>query len=213
MFDRMLRLGDARVKLNTRVTGIDRSKRGQISVASTSLEDAADQSHNSVCYNAVIVTGPLQFSEIKFHPDLDSMPAESSFVDRHVTHFCSKHPLSSEIFNIATVPDQILTTAGINGVAPDFFSLTTSEVTHREGCEVLPENMYRLVTGQPVDDKRIAELLRLPYQEGTPLAETDVRWIHRHRWSHAYPEQGSNTRSGEVKLADGVYYTAAPSLV
>jgi len=210
---RLLKLSEAEIHLNTRVTQIKRSDHGTLHLTVTTRE-VPDHSSNTETaeYDAIIIATPLQGAGLELDLAVRVTDALTPYVERHVTHFTSptSHTLSPSFFNVSTaeeIPDKIFTTRGIAS-DPGFFSIDSSFASLGvEGCLVKSENLYRLVTAAPLEDGFVAKLLGKP--QNSTLAELGVRWIHPQSWPYASPRLSNAALLDNIEKADGVFFTRA----
>ncbi|KAI9870415.1 MAG: hypothetical protein M1830_004279 [Pleopsidium flavum] len=219
LFDRMVNTSEALLQLKTQVTKINKLDDGTFRLESRSTEKTADSTRLDVTeYDAVIIAAPFQFTDIKVQLPLATRPVEIPYVERHVTYFTSSHTLSPKAFNLSSgssVPGDVLTTLDTGadkGLAeagnPAFFSITTPQRFLRKSVwEMKLEYVYKILSSSPINDTTIAYLLGLPHEDGLPLPEQDVRWVHRQSWPHAYPLLLPKTEYGNIQLDRHLYYS------
>ena len=213
VFERVITLANANLKLNTEVTKITRNANGSVSVQSAPAKQdgTVTTSGDAALYDAVVIATPFYLANIAQDPPLPITPDPTPVVERHVTLFASKYRVSPAAFSLsagATVPDRVLTT-GSAAHPPDFFSLSRRDVRFKDGCVVAPEHLYRLVTAAPVSDARVAALLGLPADDPDALARQV--WIHRAAWPQA--ELRPRAEFEAVALADRVFYAGGADAV
>ncbi|KAI9876665.1 MAG: hypothetical protein M1830_005996 [Pleopsidium flavum] len=219
LFDRMVNTSEALLQLNTQVTKINKLDDGTFRLESSSTEKTADSTRLDVAeYDAVIIAAPFQFTDIKVQLPLATRPLEIPYVERHVTYFTSSHTLSPKAFNLSldsSVPGDVLTTLDTGADKrraeagnPAFFSITTPQRFLRKSVwEMKLEYVYKILSSSPINDTTIAHLLGFPHEDGLPLPEQDVRWVHRQSWPHAYPLLLPKTKYGHIQLDRHLYYS------
>jgi prenylcysteine oxidase/farnesylcysteine lyase len=138
IFAGMLNASDAKVRLNTTVTSIQKTKGNYRVTSKPTAVISGDSVGTEESYDTVVLAAPLQFSEIEIEKKLlryypDSIP----YVTLHVTLFTSTYPLNGTYFNLAPgaeVPTTILTTLSPDEKLPNpekgvgssgFFSIST----------------------------------------------------------------------------------------
>ena len=223
VFERMLKLASAKVKLNTEVMKIVRNENGTVSVQSGS--NAESQSNaaaaHTALFDAVVIAAPFHLARIAvepqlstlriaIEPQLSTLPEPASVIQRHVTLFSSERSLSASFFNLpakAKVPDHILT---INNTLhqPTFVSLSRQKISYRDGCLSMAENLYRLETTAPVSDADIAKLLGL---HSDPVKLPSTIWIHRAVWSQS--ELRPRIIKDLTQLASNVFYAGGDDVM
>ncbi|KAL9113235.1 MAG: hypothetical protein Q9227_002570 [Pyrenula ochraceoflavens] len=226
---RMLKISEAHVHLNTPVSRITTGEKrlwkihfapeSQGKLHCQALEDEFD---------IVVLTAPFAHNHIDIDPFLPTqiLTAEvRPYVERHVTLFSTLHRLSSEYFNQpanTTLPEDIFITPqrpvpeGTN----DIFSITIAKHVPPEGTgDYIKEleNVYKIISSQPVPDDEIARLLghhiKSPSTNDQPsksLKDIGVTWIHRQAWPNAYPQYHSaNQTFDKIRIGPDLYYTSA----
>lgn len=211
LIDRLIKLSDVGLRLNTSVTRIQRSERRKyrLTVRTDGHQDRSP-TNEEANYDAIIIAAPLQAAKIDFDIGVHPVNALTPYVERHVTHFTSTQPdtLSPAFFNVSTtgeIPDKIFTTT--NGVSdPGFFSIESSlAYLGLDGCVAQSENMYKVVSAAPLDNSMIAKLLGK--SPNSTVESLGVRWIHRQVWHQAFPEYSKNAMLNNIEIADGIFYT------
>lgn len=210
---RLLKLSEVKVRLNTRVSRINRSQSGSYHLTAVA-KDLADSSSTTDMedYDAIIIATPLQGAGVDLDLGVDITETLTPYVERHVTHFTSQESdtLSTSFFNVShaeEIPDKIFTARGMDP-GPGFFSIDFSLADlGLDGCVVRTENLYKIVSATPLEDSMIAELLGKP--KDSTLEEIGVRWVHRQAWPYASPKFRKGAMLDNIELADGIFYTGA----
>lgn len=213
LIERLIRLSDVDLHLNSTVTKIQRSpvRKYRLTVKIPSHHHNQFPSNNEEAdYDAIIIAAPLQMANIEF--DTDIYIATSSprpYTSRHVTHFTSPDPLSPNYFNLGTsfsMPSKIYTTISTNIPHPPFFSIEHSLASFGlDGCIAHSENMYKVVTTSPLLNTTILNLLG--QDPDRSLEDAGVRWVHREEWKHAFLDYDGGAMLDDIEIADGIFYT------
>jgi prenylcysteine oxidase/farnesylcysteine lyase len=174
IFEGMLNASDAKVKLNTTVTGIKKSK-GKYLIK-TFYQDAVSGGNfsNETSFDTVVLAAPLQYSNIKLEKNLlKYTPDEIPYVTLHVTLFTSSKKLNPVYFNLASdaeAPTTILTTLppdevpsspkeGVGSVG--FFSISTLR-TLVNPKTVEKEYLYKIFSPEKVTPEFLSNILGIP---------------------------------------------------
>ena len=207
---RLLRLSEAHVHLNSRVTQIDRSSRGKYTITTSPSTTSAEGGDE---YDAVIIATHLEGSGIELPfpvPQLNSLLPP--FVGRHVTTFTSAidTTLSPQYFNVASaaeIPDLIFTTReSTSQIESQIFSIEHSLVGRGlDGDVMMMENLYRITSAEPISDSTIAELVG--QAANTSLDTFGILWVNRQAWPLASPNITRGPRLNNVEIADSLFYT------
>lgn len=191
IFDGMIRVSQAHLRLNTSVTEISRlPDDGYIVKASlASVDDLESSSTYLDSYDDVIVASPLQFANISFNPVDPTLPAPIPYVNLHVTLFTSPHVLSPAAFNVSPpsrAPTTILTTLHPGSVEPlPFFSISTlRSIPRPNGAEIL----YKVFSPAPLTPSFFAHFFGISVANGSSatISKADISWMYTKIW-HSYP--------------------------
>ena len=187
IFDNMVRSSATTLRLDTRVTSIERlqDNYGSFKVQSETkaFGDTSIQSRDVEEFDAVVLAGPYQFSHIEIHPMPTNAPESLDYVRLHVTLFTSPHSLDPGAFNLKptdVVPDVILTTLqpdedlgdDPNAVgSPGFLSISTlrSVTSPKAGGE---EYLYKIFSREPVNGTFLANILGVDVEQLGSLCGT-----------------------------------------
>ncbi|KAI9801269.1 MAG: hypothetical protein M1833_002839 [Piccolia ochrophora] len=227
LFDRMIRVSEAQLELNTQVTRIrrnaDRTFTLEYKLPSSNVPNVPkddyfshqiktnSSSTGSESFDIVIITGPYHHADIDVVPPLQSSPPRIRYAERHVTHFTSPQKIQPEVFGLLsneTLPEDIMTTPRY-GQEPPFFSLTLiEEVRHEEQYrERTSEFLYKLVTAGPVNDNLIAKLVDAGRSSSLPTGYAS--WVNRQAWPYAFPMYSGLNPFMDIELAEGLFTTAS----
>lgn len=191
IFDGMIKVSQAHLRLNTSVTEISRQSDSTYMVkASLALVDEPESYSTYLdTYDDVILAGPLQFANINFNPADPTLPAPIPYVNLHVTLFTSPHVLSPAAFNVppsSRAPTTILTTLPLGSVEPlSFFSISTLRyIDTPNGAEIL----YKVFSPAPLTPSFFAHFLGISVSNDSaaPISKTDISWVYTKVW-HSYP--------------------------
>ena len=229
----MLKISEAKVRLNTRVShispGIHRRWKLQTEATGFSqghIEPEIDE------YDVVIITAPFASNQIQLNslPSIEALTSNvRPYAERQVTLFSTKHRLAPSYFNQAegtTVPETILTAPNEDASATHcgIYSITVADrVSPPDSGDVIDERelVYKVISSELFSDDDIASLLELPQMQGTTqntksssLSSQGVTWIHRQAWPHAYPEFGeSQPLLDNIEIATDLFYTSDAEIV
>ena len=226
---RMLKISEAYICLNTRVSRITtgEKRRWKVHALSTNLAETQPATFQAD-FDIIILTAPFAFNGIDIDLPL-STPASITevrpYVERHITLFSTFHRLSRNYFNQpinTTVPENILTAPRqpASEGANEVFSITIADrVAPPDSGDCIDEleYVYRIVSSKPIPDDEIARLLGhhnespdMDSQVCEPLQNLGVTWVHRQAWPHAYPQFNSGQPIlDNIEIAPDLYYTAA----
>jgi hypothetical protein len=216
---RLLRLSEAQIRLNSRVTKISKSAQGKYIVTAfvrnvlqdgTSDLPAIEEEEE---YDAVVIATHLQGAGIQIDfPLAQNHSTPNPFVERHVTFVILPitSTLSPRYFNLTSataIPDMIFTTQKSKyGPGPEIFCIERSRVAAgMQGCVGKEDNLYKIISAGPIPDSVIAEMFGEAPE--TPLDALDIRWIHNQVWPFAFPSRTGGARLNNMELANGLFYT------
>jgi hypothetical protein len=216
---RLLRLSEAQIRLNSRVTKISRLAQGKYKVTASVRNILQDDTYNMSTkeeeneYDAVVIATNLKGASIEFDFTMpQTHSALNPFVERHVTLVTSPiaNTLSPRYFNLTTaaeIPDMIFTTQkSESGPGQEIFSIEWSWAsTGIYGDVIKGENLYKITSAKPIPDSIIAEMFGK--SPDTPLDSLDIRWIHRQVWPLASPKRTRGPQLDNIELTDGLFYT------
>ena len=144
-------------------------------------------------FDAVILAGPLQYSNITFEPTLAFPPSPIPYVTLYVILFTSPYRLSPSKFGLQhseDAPTTILTTLPADGgPPPSFFSLSTLRtVTNPHTHPARKEYLYKLFSPSPPFTDDIIGMLKVPDDIRTPSPTNGsvVTWRYDKKWQ-PYP--------------------------
>ena len=220
IFDSMVKASGAKVELETVVGGIWPQSEGGYAL---NYSHPDGSSSGSGLFDAVVLAAPYQFSELKSLglETSDHHPDEVPYVELHVTLFTSPHLLSPSFFNLPSdkpAPRVILTTLPDGEPAqrgpksagsPGFFSISLLRPIANPNTSA-QEYLYKIFSPEPPSPFFLADLLGvagLPGNDEEGISERDVTWTHRKVWN-SYPYEYPRVTFEEVKLGEGLWYTA-----
>lgn len=189
IFAGMLNASDARIRLNTSVTAVEKSK-GKYRITTT-MPQGADQRLNTSTemFDSVVLASPLQYSDIKIEDGaLRHTPEKVPYVTLHVTLFTSASPLSPAYFNLspdAEAPTTILTTLLPDEVTPSpedgvgssgFFSISTLR-TLVNPKTLEKEFLYKIFSPKAITSEFLSNILAAQSKFKTPHIPTLRRLI------------------------------------
>ena len=215
IFDRMITRAQANLALNTTVHEIVKCRNGLFEVRSFK-EDSRTASNNTLgeLFDTVVIASPLEFSDIRFTPELEHVPVDVPYVELHVTLFTSPHKIASEMFgSAAVVPDVILTTVGQNNsgyvVNPGFFSVSTLRTIQDPPLGLSPQYLYKVFSPQQLDATFISQLLGFDCigEKLSSIPKKDVSWIHSKVW-HSYPYLEPRATFADLEVSPNIWYTS-----
>ena len=226
---RMLKISEAYVRLNTRVSRITtgEQRRWRVHALTTNLGETQVSTFEAD-FDIIILTAPFAFNGIDIDPPLPTLASTTEtrpYMERHITFFSTLCHLSPIYFNQSidtTVPENIFTAPRkpVSESDNEIFSITIADRVPppKSGDNVDElEYVYKIVSSQPVPDNEIARLLghhiESPDQDSQihePLEKLGVTWVHRQAWPHAYPQfDPGRPILDDLEIAPDLYYTAA----
>lgn len=227
---RMLKIGEAHIRLSTRVSRITVGEQRQWKIHAVSTDDQAKAQLSTFEeeFDIIILTASFAFNGIDIDPPISALvptAAVRPYVERHVTLFSTLHRLSAKYFNQSTdtiVPENIVTapTQSVSEDDNDIFSITVANCVpppepSDEDDEL--EYVYKITSSRPIPKDEIARLLGHKLDSSTgeeskdqTLHDLGVTWTHRQVWPHAYPQfDPKRPILDNIKIAPDLYYTAA----
>lgn len=187
IFEGMLNVSRAEIKLNNAVTGIDRNHDGTLTLTSTSTSTTSNESkeedEEKQIFDDIVLAAPLQSSNLSLNLPLSQAPNPIPYVTLHVTLFSSPHRLSPKFFNLkesesSKIPETVLTTlpkgtdlgSDRDGVGKSgFWSISTLQTIHipqtnesgYEGPEMQKHYVYKIFSPRRLNASFITHLLDL----------------------------------------------------
>lgn len=208
---RLLRLSEADIRLNTRVTSIKTSSGGGFLLNTTRLDgQSATDEDETERFDVVVIASHLHNANL----DLDlytevGLPQHFEMANTHVTHFTTPQDihLSPKKFNVMTsdqIPNTIYTTnkAKHGIMSLEHSKVWTSTAKPREGYL---ENIFKIVSTHEIPDSFIAELLGYP--PDTPSHELPIQWMDRQAWPDYMLNEVRGPKLDSMQLARGLFYT------
>lgn len=226
---RMLKISEAYMRLNTRVSRITtgEKRRWKVHALTTSLAETQPSTF-IVEFDIIILTAPFAFNGIDIDPPpstLASITEARPYVERHITLFSTLDRISPEYFNQpinTTVPENIFTAPSqpTPEDSNEIFSITIADRVPPPDSgdnEQELEYIYKIISSKPIPDNEIARLLGHHTESSDnvsqthePLQNLGVTWVHRQAWPHAYPEFNSDRPIlDNLEIAPDLYYPAA----
>lgn len=226
---RMLKISEAYIRLNTRVSRITtgEKRRWKVHALTTNLAET-EPSTFKADFDIIILTAPFAFNGIDIDPPLSTLASTTEvrpYVERHITLFSTLYRLSPNYFNQSintTVPENIFTAPRqpVSEGGSEIFSITiVDRVPPPDSGDYVDEleYVYKIVSSKPIPDDEIARLLghhmESPDKDSQicePLQNLGVTWVHRQAWPHAYPQFNSgHPILDNIEIAPDLYYTAA----
>lgn len=226
---RMLKISEAYMRLNTRVSRITtgEKRRWKVHALTTNLAETQPSTFQAD-FDIIILTAPFAFNGIDIDPPLSTLASTTEvrpYVERHITLFSTLYRLSPNYFNqpINTTVPEIIFTAPRQPASEggnEIFSITiVDRVPPPNSGDYVDEleYVYKIVSSKPIPDDEIARLLGhhvdSPDQDRQicePLQKLGVTWVHRQAWPHAYPQFNSGRPIlDDIEIAPDLYYTAA----
>ena len=165
---RMLRMSGSTLRLNSTVTRIKRYADLTFDVHWEYKNVNGSVKENMDRFDAVIIAAPFHKSNIDIDPPLQVPPEEVLYRPIHVTNVASRRELDPESFNLKTdeqVPSLIWASTGIPQSSsktslPPFLSIQKRYLRRLDGCLAETENLYQIVSAQPLSDNDIAKLFK-----------------------------------------------------
>lgn len=171
IFAGMLNASDAKLRLDTSVTSVKKSKGRYLVTSTAEGAIAGDSTASEESFDTVVLAAPLQFSGIEIEKDLlRYSPDDIPYVTLHVTLFTSTYPLNGTYFNLAPgaeVPTTILTTLSPDEDLPNpekgvgssgFFSISTLR-TLINPKTVQKEYLYKIFSPEEVTPDFLSKIL------------------------------------------------------
>ncbi|GLB08995.1 hypothetical protein AtubIFM57258_004905 [Aspergillus tubingensis] len=226
IFDGMLKLSHADVRLNHTVTSLDWEANGPSTLTFTTNTNAEEKLE----FDEVVIAGPWQFSDITVTPPLKKTPDEIPFVTLYVTLFASPHRLSPKYFGLtepnAYTPETILTTLPPDsdigkseaGVGPaGFWSISTLRTVDAPDPSEGKHYVYKIFSPERPTAEFIESILGLEHKSSSntdtetdtsigDLSKRDISWFHEKIW-RPYPFEYPRVTFEEPLLAPHVWYT------
>lgn len=217
LIDRLIKLSNARLRLNSRVKYLSHDPSRKWSVG-FKIVGRPGQSVQE--FDSVIIAAPLSLSGLKDFPGAMMVP-ELQFADTVVTHFTTKWNLNATYFGTGLpMPQTILTsaTANKNGNRADvpFFSLRLLDEFiqpfNSSGGPDRFQKLYKIVSSQNISLADITQFLepRDEQDKGMPA----ITWMHREYLPNSVPRLDRAIKiQGNISIADGLFYAGGGAQV
>jgi prenylcysteine oxidase/farnesylcysteine lyase len=229
LFQAMIDASDTDLRLNTSVTSVSKSANGKWVVK---FNKKGDQITDVEIYDSVIIAGPLQCSQVTIEPKLPKESIVKDYATVHVTLFTSPKKLDPTYFGMRPnnlVPGSILTTlsheesenwrmmmsTGKEGVGSSgfYYIISLRETLRRYSGGLRTEYLYKMFSPGYFGDDKIKAMLGVHgnvKMKGNHYSGDDnsITWIYRHTWDAAYPQEGPKLVFDDIKIDDGLWYTA-----
>ena len=218
---RMLKISEANVQLDTRISGIFTGEHGQwtLEIAAGNASSSAVSTSNYEQFDIVVITAPFAFKSLSIDSPTFSQKSHATrfetYVERHTTLFSTTSRLSPDLFNhTGCLPENILTAPKLGLEDNVFFSITVAELVQPADAgdeELEEEYVYRISSKHHISDTVIALLVGYqPFraEEKVVLEDGGVTWIHREKWNQAYPAYNDQCKLKDIEIAPDLYYTA-----
>jgi len=174
IFAAMLNASDAKVRLNTAVTKVKKSK-GKYRIMSVPKDTISGVNIGTEeLFDSIVLAGPLQFSDIEIEKGfLKHTPDKIPYVTLHVTLFTSSSTLNPTYFNLAPdaeTPTTVLTTLSPDEVPPNpedgvgssgFFSISTLR-TLVNPRTLEKEYLYKIFSPHKITSDFLSSILGTP---------------------------------------------------
>lgn len=184
LLKRTVRVAEAKLHLNSTVTGIVRHDDLTFDIHWTKKSPDGKTEAHVGRFDSVVIAAPFHQTGITIEPPLPLPPAEVNYIPLHVTHFITRNPLDPKSFNLSQgdkVPDTILNLNGDQAQRmarpsslPSFLAITREDSSYAAGCTIDVENQYRIISLDPISDIDIAKLVSTNRQ-----APDDVTFPHQ----------------------------------
>lgn len=219
IFAHMLSAAGAHVHINSTVTNIHRTTNS--TGASVIVDGGAGGD-----FDHIVIAAPLDISSLQVTPALpaESKPPSVEYVQLRVTLFASPRRLPGTFFRMSdddvpldvltTLPEDIKPGKDSAFVGPTgFFSISLRGQVKPPGLDT--QYVYKIFSPGPgpFNITLLAEVLGIPSEELpasgkiADLPKTYVSWSYEKTW-HSYPVARPTLKFGDVKLADGLWYTS-----
>ncbi|KAF2738016.1 Prenylcysteine oxidase [Polyplosphaeria fusca] len=212
IFAHMLK-DSATTHLNTTITKISKQDDDTFSLTTSSGDTST--------FDHVVLSAPLQFSNLEIEPAPKHTPDHIPYVKLHVTLFASPNKLDPAAFNMEpgkVVPQYVLTTladgedygSSPNGVGKaGFFSISVSGsgLNPKSSPPYRPEYIYKIFSPLRIDSEFLSKILGTKVPEHEQEDNGPVTWIY-HKVYYSYPYEYPRVTFEEIKLDDKLWYTS-----
>lgn len=218
--NRMLKIAEAKVKLNTHVMSIapGTNNKWQVRWRENHTTETGSGVAHTEGFDYVILTVPFEYHDLT----IDIPPSElrstalTSYVERHITHFTSPKRLSPGFFKQplnSTLPEDIFT-APKAGSDDYIISITVEamvDAADSGDVEWDDHFLYKAITTRTLPDETIAALFsdRSESDGDVNLEKLGVDWVHRQAWPHTGPLFRKEPLLDDIEIAPDLFYTAA----
>lgn len=216
LIDRLIKISNAKLNLNTKVTGFKITASGKWNVFSDSMQTGRSDVED---FDKVIIAAPLSLSDLTGFPGAGILP-RLQYADTVVTHFTTKWNLNASFFGTGLpVPQNILTssTATSSGKKTEvpFFSLRLLDNFIRP-VDSKPtdssQKLYKIVSSKNISLTDITE-----YLEPTNVQdarEPAVSWMHREYLPRSVPRLDRAMKiQTQIEVGPGLFYAGGGAQV
>jgi prenylcysteine oxidase/farnesylcysteine lyase len=229
LFQAMIDASHVDLRLNTSVTSISKLTTGEWTVRSKNRENETIEE----TYDSVILAGPLQYANLSIEPKLSNEPTAKDYAKVYVTLFTSQKKLDPKFFGLRKkklVPSTILTTPNETGATDaTFFGIhyitSFPEILRPCANGMRAEYLYKVFSAEPLADESIKAMIgaldkktktkkkqekkhNKKDKKANKNKENVITWIYRQTFEGAYPQDGPTSVYDDIKLAEGLWYTA-----
>lgn len=216
LIDRLIKLSGAQLLLNAKVESLTATP---ANAGSWKVKYVQSGKSEENVFDKVIIAAPFSLASITIQPKTTNVPLVE-FTDTVVTHFTSKRSINAAYFNTTVpVPQEILTSTiatntGDRASVP-FFNFRLIDNNIQRFSRGRPtgdtENLYKLVSSEPLSDNQIEALLDQPRpDDNTP----GISWINREILPKSVPRLNRALKiQDKIEIANGLYYAGGAAQV
>lgn len=207
LIDRLLVLSRAKVLLSSTVTEVGESPQGGRRVRYRRQQVEGDIEQD---FDVVVLATSLSLANITFSPPLPEQPGlEQLYNNSYVTHFTTSSTLNATYFGLELgegpgMTQNVLTSPLCDDIKPPFYSLTFLRILADSDLTERPQNLYKIVSDQRIEDEALAAYLQAPEDITEPL----ITWIDRQPLPMSVPKlpQVETQLLENIEIVPGIIY-------
>lgn len=214
LIDRLIKLSGAELRLETQVTKISQTEDERYRVSTVENNGKGEDTLREEDFDFVFIATPLVSNAINLDDvSSDSIPVATEYAEAYVTIVSTPKTMNLHPSGIS-IPDDLLTTTS-SDENPAFSSISREDLWCPRGCfgcdadSWEKDNVYRIVTRQPLKDRDIILAIGENYDEGLDITDHNMTWVHREAWPNAFPKFTSGKTERKIEIAPGLFYLSA----
>lgn len=210
LVDRLIKISNAGLLLNTKVKYLEPSGNGKWNVFSSPMDG---KTGNVGTFDKVIIASPLSLTDLEIRPGVPTQP-QLQFADTVVTHFTTRWNLNGTYFGTGSpVPQNILTSAtatrsGNRAEIPVFsLRLLDNRIQPVNSTSTADsfQKLYKIVSSKNISVAEITQYLEP--RDARDRLQPAVTWMHREYLPKSVPRLDRALKiQDEIEIQPGLFY-------